>query len=63
MSPADREVSPSTSSSDCSPFVETRAANRTSESEAEAFTSSTVTSLRNVISGAVAPALSVTAGT
>ena len=49
MSPRAAAASPSTSSSDCSPFVETRAAQMTSESRAVALTSSTVTSLRNSI--------------
>ena len=50
----------------CSPSVDTRAANTTSESAAADFTSSTVTSLRNSMSrgvGSSAAGASVTAGT
>src|ERR1700751_2453372 len=52
--PAVRSGSLLTSSSDCSPFVETRAAQITSESDAACLINSTVTSLRNEISS-VAP--------
>src|SRR5215472_14885331 len=57
--PADRSASPSTSASDCSPLVETRAAQMTSASAAEALTSSTVMSLRKVMSGTVVIVLAV----
>src|SRR5215469_11005687 len=48
------------SARDCSPFVETRAAQMTSASEAACLTSSTVISLRNVMSGTVAIVLAAT---
>ena len=51
MSPDDLLASAPTSSRDCSPFVETRAAKSTSESLADERTSSTSTSLRNSTSG------------
>src|SRR4051794_33812441 len=50
ISPADRSASLSTSSNDCSPSVETRAANNTSVSLDDDRTSSTGMSLRHMIS-------------
>src|SRR5262245_38537162 len=53
MKPLERSASAPTWSIDCSPLVDTRAAHSTSLSDAEAFTSSTVTSERNRISSAI----------
>src|SRR5215469_1076222 len=54
MSPAERSGSALTSARDCSPFVDTLAAQMTSASDAACLTSSTVMSLRNAMSGTVA---------